>query len=57
MAYDVQQQDEVTDGAGNVVKVDTKKKTNLTRKEKMARKKAKDAARARGEDVSSDDED
>eukprot|EP00667_Euglena_gracilis_P001887 EG_transcript_1888 len=43
-AYDVQQQDEVTDGAGNVVKVDTKKKTNLTRKEKMARKKAKDAA-------------
>lgn len=33
------------------------KKTNLTRKEKLAQKKAKAAARARGEEVSSDEED
>lgn len=55
-AYSVEQQDEVVDGAGNTIKVDTKKKT-LTRKEKLAAKKARAAARARGEDVSSSEED
>jgi elongation factor 3 len=54
--YGVQQHDEVVDGAGNVIKVDTKKKTNLSRKEKLQAKKMKAAARARGEDVSSDED-
>eukprot|EP00668_Euglena_longa_P042761 GGOE01056613.1.p1 GENE.GGOE01056613.1~~GGOE01056613.1.p1 ORF type:complete len:867 (-),score=254.52 GGOE01056613.1:414-3014(-) len=55
-AYTAELEDEVVDGAGNTVKVD-RKKTNLTRKEKLALKKAKAAARARGEEVSSDEED
>lgn len=56
-AYNVEQVDEVVDGAGNTIKIDTTKKTGLSRKEKLQAKKMKAAARARGEDVSDSEED
>jgi elongation factor 3 len=55
-AYVQEHQDEVVDGAGNTIKVEKAKKTTLTRKEKMEAKKRKAAAKARGEDVSSDED-
>jgi len=56
-AYAVEEKTEGVDGAGNTFKIEKAKKTNLSRKEKMAAKKAKAAAKARGEDVSDSDED
>lgn len=55
-AYNVEMQDELVDGAGNTVKVNTKK-TTMTRKERLARTKLKAAMRARGEEVSSEEDD
>lgn len=49
------EQEEYMDALGNTVKVEQPKK-KLSKKEQKARKKLKDAARARGEEVSSDDE-
>jgi|EP00670_Eutreptiella_braarudii_P004636 elongation factor 3 len=54
-AYVQEEQEEMVDGAGNTIKIEKQKKA-LTRKEKLAAKKAKAAARARGEDVSSDED-
>jgi elongation factor 3 len=49
-------QEETTDAFGNTIKIKAPKK-ELSRKEKKAQAKAKAARRARGEDVSDDDED
>ena len=51
----VAQEEEYTDALGNTIKVKLPPK-KLSRKELKARKKLKDAARARGEAVSSDDD-
>jgi elongation factor 3 len=49
-------QEETTDAFGNTIKIKAPKK-ELSRKEKKAQAKAKAARRARGEEVSEDDED
>ncbi|PRW56995.1 elongation factor 3 [Chlorella sorokiniana] len=49
-------QEETTDGFGNTIKIKGPKK-ELSRKEKKAKAKANAARRARGEEVSDDDED
>ncbi len=49
-------QEETTDAFGNTIKIKAPKK-ELSRKEKKARAKANAARRARGEEVSDDEED
>eukprot|EP00209_Acetabularia_acetabulum_P000278 EC094774.1.p3 GENE.EC094774.1~~EC094774.1.p3 ORF type:complete len:110 (+),score=10.98 EC094774.1:106-435(+) len=48
-------QEEVTDALGNTIKVKAPKKS-MSRREQKAAKKLKDARRARGEEVSEDEE-
>lgn len=50
-------EEERTDGAGNVIKVEAPKKTKLTRKERLAKEKARKQAKELGLEVSSSEED